>query len=123
MIALLLALHPRKWRGRYGQEFRALLESEPITAMVVFDVLRNAARQHAREHGPAVRLVGALVCSLVVEIFAVHSGVTDNILWPPSTPLRALTLAALLLPWLPVSVDVVEAIHLRSGRASKSVSS
>ena len=50
MIKFLLTLHPRRWRSRYGEEFRDLLEASPLTATVVMDVLRNAAREHARSH-------------------------------------------------------------------------
>ena len=123
MIRLLLALHPRSWRARYGQEFRALLEAEPVTAAVVLDVLRNAARQHVRAHATASQVLAALVISLAVEVVAVHAGVTDNILWPPSTPLRALTLAAVLVPWLSITVDLAMAVRRRLSAASRLLAS
>lgn len=66
MIGFLLALHPRSWRARYGEEFRALLEADPVTATVVCDVLRNAARQHARSHAAAMQIAAALAVSFVV---------------------------------------------------------
>lgn len=31
MIILLLALHPKSWLPRYGPEFRALLQDQPLT--------------------------------------------------------------------------------------------
>lgn len=113
MIRLLLALHPRFWRARYGQEFQALLEAEPLTASVVVDVLRNAARQQAAVHAVALLVLGALASSTVVEIFAVRADLTDNVLWPPSTPARALALAPLLLPWLPVAHHLTQAARRR----------
>lgn len=94
-----------------------------MTARVVLDVLRNAARQHVRAHAPAVHIVAALVVSLVVEVGAVLSRVTDNSLWPPSTPLRALTLTAVVLPWPPVAVDLTEAVRRRRTAASKLLTS
>lgn len=102
MIALLLVLHPRRWRVRYGEEFRALLEATPMDAGVVLDVLRNAARLHARAHAMALRIVTALAQTSLAEVLAVRANLTDNILWAPTTPLRALALAAVVLPWVPV---------------------
>lgn len=64
---LLLAVHPRSWRARYGDEFRALLEAGPITASVVLDVLVNAARQHARVHAAVLRVALALAIFVLVE--------------------------------------------------------
>jgi len=42
MIALLLALYPVRWRRRYGEEFRAVLESRPLGPFDVADVLLGA---------------------------------------------------------------------------------
>ena len=42
MIALLLALYPAPWRHRYGEEFRAVLESRPLGPFDVADVLLGA---------------------------------------------------------------------------------
>jgi hypothetical protein len=60
-------------------------------------------------HAAALRFAAALAVSVVVEVVAVRAKVTDNILWPPSTPRRATTLAALLVPWLPVARDLHDA--------------
>lgn len=113
MIRLLLVLHPRSWRNRYGEEFRALLEDRPLTAATVLDVLRNAIGQHARAHAAARRLMAALVLSAAVDVVAVRGHVTDNILWPPTSLVRALALAALLLPWMPVVTSLIEALRRR----------
>jgi hypothetical protein len=80
MIRLLLALHPRSWRARYGDELRALLETTPRTPGVVVDVLRNAGRQHARVHRGRVQVLAAVALSALVEVAAVHAGLTVNIL-------------------------------------------
>ena len=42
MIALLVALYPARWRRRYGEEFRAVLESRPLGPFDVVDVLLGA---------------------------------------------------------------------------------
>ena len=42
MIGLLLALYPARWRRRYGEEFRAVLESRPLGPFDVADVLLGA---------------------------------------------------------------------------------
>lgn len=38
----LLRLYPRSWQQRYADEFSAVLESQPLSAPVVFDVLLGA---------------------------------------------------------------------------------
>ncbi len=38
----LLALYPARWRARYGDEFAALLDEEPLTPTLVIDVIRGA---------------------------------------------------------------------------------
>lgn len=42
MIGLLLAAYPARWRHRYGEEFRAVLESRPLGPFDVADVLIGA---------------------------------------------------------------------------------
>ena len=113
MIRLLLALYPRVWRRRYGEEFRALLETTPLTARTLLDVLRNAARQHTRAHGPVIGLLTALSLSCLVEVVAMNAHLTANILWPPTTALRTVALLGLLAPWVPVAADVVRVIRRR----------
>jgi peptidoglycan/LPS O-acetylase OafA/YrhL len=113
MIGLLLALHPRSWRVDYGDEFRDVLADTPLTVAVIVDVLRNAGRQHIRAHPLSTRLAAALALSVVVEMVAVHTHVTANILWPPTTPLRSLVLGALLACWVPVMRRVGEAARNR----------
>lgn len=113
MIRLLLALHPKSWRKRYGEELAALLEDQTLTPTVVLDVLGNAARQHAHARRGLLQVVCAFVLSAGVEWFAVAGGFSDNILWLPDTGPRAALLAAVLLPWVPVAVDVHDAARRR----------
>jgi len=42
MIGLLLALYPARWRERYGEEFRAVLESRPLGPFDFADVFIGA---------------------------------------------------------------------------------
>jgi uncharacterized membrane protein len=42
MIGLLLAMYPARWRQRYGEEFRIVLESRPLGPFDVADVLIGA---------------------------------------------------------------------------------
>jgi hypothetical protein len=42
MIGLLLAMYPARWRTRYGEEFRAVLESRPLGPFDFADVLVGA---------------------------------------------------------------------------------
>jgi hypothetical protein len=42
MIGFLIALYPARWRQRYGEEFRAVLESRPLGPFDVADVLIGA---------------------------------------------------------------------------------
>ncbi len=42
MIGLLLAFYPAQWRQRYGEEFRAVLESRPLGPFDFADVLIGA---------------------------------------------------------------------------------
>ncbi|MDJ0363264.1 hypothetical protein [Rhodococcus sp. H29-C3] len=116
MITLLLALHPKSWRSRYGDEFRALLEAQPMTSAVVLDVLGNAARQQVRSHPILLQIAMAMALSAGVEWVALTHQLTDNILWAPDSGPRAVLLAALLLPWLPLATDLVAATRQRRPR-------
>ncbi|MDB5058178.1 MAG: ATP-dependent protease [Chloroflexi bacterium] len=42
----LVRLYPRAWRQRYGADFAALLEQQPLTAGTVLDVVRGALDAH-----------------------------------------------------------------------------
>lgn len=117
MIDWLVALYPRKWRARYGEEFRALLEAEPLRAGAVLDIVRHGLMARAAAHAWMLRLALAIGSSVVVEILAVRAGVTENILWPPTTPPRALTLLVLFLPWIGAYLDLRS--HVLARRAAR----
>ncbi|HYM84052.1 MAG TPA: hypothetical protein VEY67_07880 [Candidatus Dormibacteraeota bacterium] len=64
----LVAMYPRRWRDRYGAEFSALLESQPVTPSLVVDVLRGAAAAHATQlpaGGPSMRTRTPALVSLL----------------------------------------------------------
>lgn len=62
MIGLLLAVYPAGWRRRYGEEFRAVLESRPLGPFDVADVLLGAldARLSPRRSATSARFAGGL---------------------------------------------------------------
>jgi hypothetical protein len=106
MIGVLIALHPKRWRNEYGDEYRALIESSPLTAAVVLDVLRNAVRLHLDARPILLRCYAALALSAIGETIAGVGQLSDNILWIPSSPSKAIVLAAVLLPWVLVFATV-----------------
>jgi hypothetical protein len=53
LARLALTLYPHAYRRRYGEEMAALLEDSPVSAAVIIDLLRGAARAHLRPE-PAV---------------------------------------------------------------------
>ncbi|CAI7974206.1 hypothetical protein [Parafrankia sp. BMG5.11] len=112
MRRFLLALCPRQWRARYGDEFAALLRDTPLTLAAVVDVLRLAMRLHLRARPWLAQIAGAVLATAAMEAAAVRAELTDNILWAPSTPLRALALVAVLTP----TAMVVDSAAMRRAR-------
>ncbi len=100
MTRVLLALHPRRWRELYGDEFAALLDDTRLTPAAVADVAVHAAKLHASAHPRLARVCAALAVSAVFEVISARAGLTANILWAPTDPLRALALIATIAPWL-----------------------
>lgn len=113
LIRVLVALHPKGWREAYGAEFTALLEDSALTPRAVADVVSNAARLQAQAHATALWVAGGVGFSGCCEAVARHAGLTANILWAPTTPLRALPLAGLAAPW--VALAVRRRVHGRAG--------
>ena len=100
MIRLLVALYPRKWRASFGEEFAALLEDTRLTPGAVFDVVASAGKLHARCHRRLALVLASLLWSGFMEYLSVRARLTANMLWAPTTPARALALAATGAPWL-----------------------
>ena len=99
LIRVLVALHPKDWRERYGEEFAALLEDTRLTPRAVADVVGQSAGLRLRAHPGALLLAAAIVMSVTCEVLAQRTGLAQNILWLPADPLRALALLGAAGPW------------------------
>jgi hypothetical protein len=104
--SVLVATHPRAWRERYGEEFRALLEDTALTPAAVIDILKNCVGLQARAHPRVLLVAGTVLASATCEIAALRTGLTANILWAPTNASRALLLLGTVGPWLVVTVSV-----------------
>jgi hypothetical protein len=103
---ILLALYPRSWRRHYGEEFAALLDDTELGPAAVFDVVVQAARLHVHAHQRLLQVwVATAVSAFFVDI-SYRAGLTANILWAPTNPVRALALFVTISPWLVVVGDV-----------------
>ncbi len=98
MRCLLLAMYPKRWRARYGDEFAALLQETPLTLAAIVDVLRHAVGLRLQARPRVAQVAGSVLATAAVEAMASRAGLTDNILWAPTTPLRTLALVAVLAP-------------------------
>ncbi|WP_322748833.1 MULTISPECIES: hypothetical protein [unclassified Frankia] len=98
MRRFLLAMYPRQWRARYGDEFAALLQDTPLTLATVIDVLRHAVELRLQSRTWLAQITKSVLATAALEVAAVRAGLTDNILWAPTTSLRALALVAVLTP-------------------------
>jgi hypothetical protein len=104
LIRALVALHPREWRRRYGEEFAALLEDTRLTRSAVINVATHAAKLQIRAHTEGALMVAALAVSTISRITAHNAGFAVNILWAPTTALRALTLLGAVGPFVGLTV-------------------
>lgn len=111
MISLLLAMYPAQWRRRYGEEFRAVLESRPLGPFDVADVLLGVLDARLSRF----RLVGAITSNgghLVMLRIGGFGAVLGGVAWVvgfvgaaamgdassnPFLPLSALGTAGILL--------------------------
>jgi hypothetical protein len=105
LTRFLVALHPKQWRQRYGEEYAALLDDTPLTASVVLDVVLHAARLRL----PPRRVLVAW-CFVVI---AVQAGLSANVVWGRATPLRLLLLALFASPWAALAVHAGYRRHSR----------
>jgi hypothetical protein len=117
MIGLLVALYPRKWREEFGEEFAALLEEARLTPRAVVDVVVQAAKLHAESHRRLTAVLASLLWSGCLEYLSVRARLTANILWAPTTPARALALAAATGPWLALAAVTIARRGGRDGAA------
>lgn len=117
MIRLLVALYPRKWRATYGEEFAALLEDTRLTPHAVLDVAVGAGKLRVSGHRRLMVALASMLWSGFMVHLSMHARLTANILWAPTTPVRALALAATLGPWL--GFAGVVAVHRLGHRRAK----
>jgi hypothetical protein len=95
---LLVRLFPRAWRSEYGEGFAELLGHTPLSLVVVVDCLRSAVMAHVRAHCVPVTLVAAAVWFAAMNVVAIRTGITVNILWAPTSLRRGLMLMMTLGP-------------------------
>jgi hypothetical protein len=74
----LLALYPRAYRARYGEELRALLEDYPVTAATLLDLSRSALEAQLRPgallDSPPKRMRGTVSAAVALWIALVFVG-------------------------------------------------
>jgi hypothetical protein len=115
---VLVALHPRAWRRQYGEEFLAFLEQVHLRPAAVADVVWCALKLHGSAHRRALHVCAALAISAVFEAVAAQTKLTANILWAPTSPARAIALAATAGPWLMLMGAAVAAQRRRRDERS-----
>lgn len=96
----LVALHPKDFRQRYGEEFAALLEDTRLTPSALADIAAHCAGLQARAHLNALLAAVAVLVSVTCDVAAYRAGLTANILWAPTNPLRALGFLGTVGPWV-----------------------
>lgn len=72
-MRLLLRLYPAAWRARYGEEFTALLEDQPLTPRIALDTLLGALDAHLTamwSHGGRLHVMNKLRSSQIVVFCA-----------------------------------------------------
>jgi hypothetical protein len=107
-------LYPRSWRAEYGAELDDLIGETTTSPSMIVDVLRGAIREHARQRSGVFVWLAAAAVFAMGEVASFRVGVTRNVLWAPTDPIRS---AYLLLTIFPIGgrdrdVDL-EAPHSR----------
>jgi hypothetical protein len=76
MRSLLIRCYPARWRARYGDEFKVLLEERPLGPFDVADIVLGAldARIRLRGHGLETRQTRSFTMSLRIGGFAAIIG-------------------------------------------------
>lgn len=110
----LVAMHPKAWRQRYGEEFRALLADTTLTPAALIDIGKNCLALQAQSHPRALLVSGAVLASVTCEVAALRTDLTANILWAPTNLARALALLGTVGPWLVVTASI--AVRRRTAR-------
>jgi hypothetical protein len=76
LVKALIALYPRGWRDRYGEEFGAMLEEQPATLKGVLNIIGCALQERAHwlGHGNAGENQGSFVWVLIAGTAALAAG-------------------------------------------------
>lgn len=103
MLALLLALYPKAWRERYGQEYEALLEDTlndtGMSVATVFDIAKAACSLRLMAHQRNLSVLVATGLYTLSGVTCIRLGLTDNWpIWAPASPLKAAGLLLTLAP-------------------------
>ncbi len=107
LIGALVAIHPKAWRDRYGDEFTALLEDTPLSPRVVADVLASAARLRAVHHRQGLSILATLFVSLGSAAVAHATVPVPNLVWLPRSVPSALLLLGVLGPWFVLGTALI----------------
>jgi hypothetical protein len=81
MSLRLVRLYPAAWRGRYGEEFAALLEERPLGPFDVVDIVLGALDAHLRLHGRGADLNQGRAFSMSLRIGGI-AAIIGAALWP-----------------------------------------
>lgn len=93
----LIRLYPRSSPARCDGELAALLDDTPLSFAVVADIVHCAALDHVHRRS-RLTVLAALLTFAVLDAVAVRVGVTDNVLWAPTTPGRSAMLIVTVAP-------------------------
>jgi hypothetical protein len=96
----LLWIYPARWRSEYGAELSDLLLAQPLSALVVADVVWNGARQRARSLEPST-IIGMAAMLVIVVGFVQNivaplryvGGAATSLLQPSTMTLPTLVVA------------------------------
>ena len=92
MIAVLLKLFPAEWRSEYGIELSSLLERDPLTLAIVWDVFCSGLYQRVRNCPAWTKAALLLACwfllGLTVNTRWTMSPENYNLFWSSYLPLE-----------------------------------
>ena len=75
--------------------------------------MTQAGKLHVRAHWRLMQIAGSLAISTCLEIVSLRTGITANILWAPTNPIRAIALIATVGPWLALAGGAFYRRHRR----------
>jgi hypothetical protein len=104
VCALIVRLHARSWRERYGPEFREAFLAAPLSLRDIGDCLASAVSSRSRIHQPPPapwRRTAALALAFVLSVVTGYANVISPDITLPTTLLifSCFTLSALVPRW------------------------